>query len=440
MKRFFVVLMALLFAGSAFAQEVKTEEKKGPEFSYGLKGAIFGVKGANDDLAYDYSHIRVRPTLNVVNGNIKGVLTFEIDQDFGKEAGTKTYTDSNGDTVAVDVENPGADAGTDNKVIEVKHAYLDAKDVIIPGLSLMGGLNEYSFPLVVKNDFALVRAGFDFGMGKVFLGYIAIEEQDVIENTAADVEDADDVDVYAVDLPLKFGAFGVRPGFLYITGADQSTYAESKLKNIALNVNGDMGIVAFNASGAYLTGDTNATDTASAYAVDVNVDVKPAEGIKIGAFFTMGSGDDDTTDDEDKGYFSMMNTFLGSQKASFSANGSTSSGAPDGRLFLFENATAASNGGVNYFDAMDNENGYMSYGLYAEAKMDNLALFAQFGMARLVKEDADGDKAIGSEIDLKASYTIGPKTDLFVEAAYLISGDILEEKAYQGILGVTTNL
>ncbi|NLV67759.1 MAG: hypothetical protein GXY14_08810 [Spirochaetes bacterium] len=424
MKRFFVVLMALLFAGSAFAQEVKTEEKKGPEFSYGLKGAIFGVTGVNDDLAYDYSHIRVRPSLNVTNGNIKGVLTFEIDQDFGK-----------GDAVK------NADPGTDNLAVEVKHAYLDAKDVIIPGLTLMGGLNEYSFPLVVKNDFALVRAGFDFGMGKVFVSYIAVEEQDVIENTAADAEDADDVDVYAVDLPLKFDAISVRPGLLYIVGGDQSTYAETGLTNVALNVSGDMGMVVFNVSGAYLTGDTNATNTAAAYAVDVNVDVKPVEGIKVGAFFTMGSGDDDAADDEEKNYFGIMNTFLGDNSNNpFAANGKTNSGAPDGRLFLFENASAASNGGVNYFDAMDNQNGYMSYGLYVEAKMDKLALFAQFGMANLVEDNAAGDTAIGSEIDLRASYTIGSKTDLFVEAAYLVSGDILEENAYQGILGVTTSL
>ena len=269
MKRFFVVLMALLFAGSAFAQEVKTEEKKGPEFSFGLKGAIFGATGSQADFDYDYSHIRVRPTFTVNNDNVKGVITFEIDQDFGKVGGTP---------------DKGADAGTDNMVVEVKHAYLDAKDVIIPGLTLMGGLNEYSFPLVVKNDFALVKAGFDFGMGKVFLSYIAVEEIDKIENTAADVKQNDDVDVYAVDLPLKFGSISVRPGLLYITAGDQSTLAaEAGLTNVALNVSGDMGMVVFNATGAYLTGDTNATNTAAAYAVDVNVDVKPADGIKAGA-------------------------------------------------------------------------------------------------------------------------------------------------------------
>mgnify|MGYP001364958610 CR=1 FL=1 len=416
MKKFFTVLMALLFAGSAFAQ---SEEKKGPEFKFGLKGAVYGLTGGFGDMAWDYSHIRVRPGFTAANDNVKGVVTFEIDQDFG---------------------TPGADPGTDNLVVEVKHAYLDAKDVIIPGLTLMGGLNEYSFPLVVKNDFALVKAGFDFGMGSIFLSYIAVEEQDVIENDALDVEDADDVDVYAVDLPLKFDAISVRPGLLYIAGGDQASAAEAGLTNIALNVKGDMGMIVFNATGAYITGDTSATDSASAYAVDLNIDVKPADGIKVGAFFTMGSGDDDTSDDEDKGYFNIMDSFLGSYKAPFDSAGKTSSGAPDGRLLLLENASASSNGGVNYFDAMDAVYGYMSYGLYAEAKMDKLTAFVQFGMANYIEEDTNGNTAIGSEIDLKLAYTIGPKTDLFVEGAYLISADVLDDSAYQGILGVTTSL
>jgi hypothetical protein len=433
MKRFFVVLMTLLFAGSAFAQDVKTEEKKGPDFSFGLKGAVFGATGSWGDDAYDYSHIRLRPTFTANKDNVKGVLTFEIDQDFGR-----------GDKVK------NADPGTDNYAVEVKHAYLEAKDVIIPGLSLMGGLNEYSFPLVVKNDFALAKAGFDFGIGKVFLSYIAIEEQGVMEETTGG-EANDDVSAYAVDLPLKFGAISVRPGLIYIAGGNAAVLdpgpggmdlgvPEAGLTNLAINVKGDMGMVAFNVSGAYLTGDINSAITASAYAVDLNVDVKPVEGIKVGAFFTMGSGDDGATHDEVEAYFYIMNTFLGKIEAPFSPDGKTSSGAPDGRLFLLENASASSNGGVNFFDAMDAAEGYMSYGLYAEAKMDKLALFAQVGMASYIEEDAGGNTAIGTEIDLRASYTIGSKTDLFVEGAYIMKGDVMEDSAYQAILGVTTSL
>jgi hypothetical protein len=61
MKRFFTLCMALLFAGSAFAQEVKQEEKKGPEFKYSAKAWAYGVNGSQNDYQYDYAHTRLRP-------------------------------------------------------------------------------------------------------------------------------------------------------------------------------------------------------------------------------------------------------------------------------------------------------------------------------------------------------------------------------------------
>lgn len=450
MKRFFMVCMALLFAGSAFAQEVKQEEKKGPEFNFSAKGWVYGISGSQSDYAYDYSHIRVRPLFSISNDNIKLVTQLEIDQDFGREADPTKYG----------VGHPGADPGVDNQVVEVKNAYIEAKNVIVPGLSLMAGLNGYKFPIVVDNDFAVYQAGYDFGMGKALVSYIKVNEYDVVEEKADKTKQNQDVQAYALDLPIKFDKLTIRPGVIMIKGSkdyvDAATtpFAKASLINYALNANADFGMVAFTATGAMMKGtlsDDGTTEVKnSSMGFDLGVDVKPADGIKIGLFCTYGSGNDGKKATENDSYFNTLNNLFGSQKSAtvtggVSSNGSA--GAPDGRLFLLENASIASVGGVNYFDSMDNALGYISYGLSAEGKFDKLVIFAQFGVASTVEKNSAGDKKIGSEIDAKVSYEIGPKTVIFGEYAYLMAGDDMglgayatAEKASQFAFGMTTQM
>ncbi len=445
MKRFFTLCMALLFAGSAFAQEVKQEEKKGPEFKYSANAWVYGASGSQSDYEYDYAHVRVRPLFSLGNENIKIVTQLEIDQDFGRSSSSKDYavydsTDTaTGDYITISDDSASADPGTDNKVVEVKHAYIDAKDVIIPNLSLMGGLNGYKFPLVVDNDFALFKAGYNFGMGQINLSYIKIDEYDTASNTETDDELDDDATAYAFDLPIKFNGITVRPGVIYIKGGEQSsTFSETKLTNYALNVSADFGMVTFGATGAYMTGDLNSTKETSAYGFDLGLDIKPVEGVKIGAFFTYGTGNDGSDATEDNSYFYNLNKVFGKT--------SNKSGAPDGRLFLLENATVTSSA-YNDFDSMDNALGYMSYGINAQANFDKIVLFAQFGMASTVEDNAAGDSGIGSEIDLKASYEIAPKSTIFVEYGYFMAGDDMgvglytkAENASQVAFGMTASI
>jgi hypothetical protein len=166
MKKFLVVLSALLIATGAFAQDAKKAD-----FNYSFFGIAYGVMGAQDEVEYDYSHIRVRPFFTVGNENVKGVVRLEIDQDYGK-AVDATGADS------------GADKGTDNMVVEVKWAYLQVKDILIPNLTATMGLNAYYFPMVVDNDFAMTQLAYDFGMGKAIFTYIKIDELDKDETTA----------------------------------------------------------------------------------------------------------------------------------------------------------------------------------------------------------------------------------------------------------------
>lgn len=444
MKKISTLCMALLFAGSAFAQEAAQEEKKGPEFKYGAKAWVYGANGSQNDYQYNYAHARLRPLLSLGNENIKIVTQLEIDQDFGRSKSSKDYevvddTDAVIGSTSISDDSAGADPGTDNKVLEVKHAYVDAQNVIVPKLSLMGGLNGYKFPLVVDNDYALFQAGYDFGMGKVNISYIKVDEYEIAENTEIDEEQDKDVTAYAVDLPVKISNITVRPGVIYIAGGEQSeSFSEAKLTNYALNVSADFGIAAVNATGAYLSGDLNADVETAAYGFDLGVDVKPVDGIKVGAFFTYGTGNDGSDATEDNSYFYNLNNIFGKT--------SNKSGAPDGRLFLLENATVTSSA-CNDFDSMDNPLGYMSYGINAEAKFDKLVLFAQFGMASTVEDNEAGDTGIGSEIDLRVSYEIGPKSTIFAEYGYFMAGDDMgvgkyaeAESASQLAFGITASI
>jgi len=429
MKKFLVVLMALLFATGAFAQDA---EKKAAEFKYGFFGIAYGVTGAQDDLEYDYTHIRVRPMFSMGNENVKGVVRLEIDQDYG-------YVDDGGD------KNPaGAAVGTDNKVVEVKWAYMDVQNIFVPNLSLSMGLKAYFFPLVMDNDAAMTQAAFDFGMGKAILSYIKINEDSEVENTAADVETTTDAQMWAVDLPIKAGAITVRPGVMYLQaedlyeasvdlgmdidgdGDDDSVGGtEVSATNVALNANGEMGALAFDATFAYLTGEAGEIDIA-AYGIDGQVTFKAAEGVTLGVFGTYTTGQDFTEDDL-MTYNAIMDAIVG---------------APDGRLFLVEANGVAANGGHTKYDYTDSIFGQMNFGLMVEAVMGKATILAQYGYCSFAEDNAADEAFIGHEVDLKGSYEVAPATTFFVEFGYLTAGDdsINEEAAYEAAFGLTTNI
>jgi len=440
MKKFLVVLSALLIATGAFAQDAKKAD-----FNYSFFGIAYGVMGSQDKMEYDYSHIRVKPFFTVGNENVKGVVHLEIDQDYGK-------TDKANSDFGV-TQNDGADKGTDNMVVEVKWAYLQVKDFLIPNLTATMGLNAYYFPMVVDNDFAMNQLAYDFGMGKAIFTYIKIDEYAQVEKKDDGTKQNQDAQAYAFDLPIKAGAVNIRPGFLYITSGKEAkllfyddnadeTYdvadhdmelSKAKLYNAALNVNGDFGMVGLDLTGAYLWG--NVTEAAAgkldvaAYAFDALLTVKPAEGISLGLFatYTSGQDDGDKIGDKIKAYDIIMDTYMG---------------ACDGRLFLIEAAGVASNGGYQPFDLTDTGAGLMVYGVNLEATFGKLALLAQYGYASFADDTYTGDSFIGHEFDLKAAYTVAPATTFFVEGGYIKAGDLdlITDDAWEVAYGLTTKI
>ncbi len=436
MKKILAIILIILFSTSVFAkakkvtrrsyktEEIKTDyygSKKDADqdiyFSFEFYGLVYGLRGVQGDYIYDASHIRLRPGFTLANSDMKAVFRLEIDQNFGRGIG-----------------NQDADPGTDNYAVEIKHAYLETSESMLNGLVLMAGLNSYSFPVVVDNDFALIQASYNFGLVKPVLSLLTIDEYSEVEQTAAGVEQDTDCRAYAADIPIIYRGFGIRTGVMHIVGGGGSpTFSEGRVTNIAVNVTGDVGFALLDASGAYMTGDLNSTTETNSYSFDAELAIKPAKGIRLGGFITFGSGDDGSDASEYNSYFYIMNNLLGST--------TSKSGAPDGRLLLFENATVANSltgMPASVFDYMDDPLGYMSYGGYAEAEIGNFTALAQFGMAFLVEEDANGKNAIGSEIDLKVSYGIAPSTSVFAEGAYIIAADVIEDNAYQAAFGMTT--
>ena len=445
MKKLLTIAAALLIASNAFAQE----EKKGPDFTYGARAWVFGVMAGQDDFKEDYSHVRIRPMFTLGMEDVKIVTQLEMSQYFGRAADSGGTSDYSGPT-------------SRNYKIKIREAYVDAKNVIMPGLSLAGGVKGYKFPWVIDNEYGLFTAGYNFGMGTANLSYIKINEYNIVEQTDAGDKQNEDAQAYLLDVSVKVDDnITVRPAVMFIqggkdvpagglsgSGQNANNLYGTSLINAAVNVTGKVDIVSFNVTGAYLTGTLQkdaATDDklkTSAYLFDLGVDAKATDMIKIGAFFTYGSGAGDKAD-KDNDYIGNMEMIFGRP--------TKSDGIGYGRLLVLEGASLIRNGGP-YEDtfAMDTGLGYMSYGINVEAKIDKLTLFAQFGMASTIDDDPNGKTSIGSEIDVRVSYAIASKTSLFLECGYVLAGDIQfnskgdttkdPENMYQIAWGITSQI
>ena len=453
MKKLLGIATALLIATGVFAQDAK----KGPDFTYGARAWVYGVTAGQDEYKADYSHFRIRPMLSLAMEDIKLVTHLEISQYFGRATDAVGY----------------AAPSTDNYAVKVKGAYLEAKNVFMPGLSLMGGLNGYKYPFVVDNDLAMAQVAFDFVMGKANINYFKINEYDRYEKKADGTKQDMDAQAYMLDVPIKVdNDITVRPAVMLIQGgktaydsgggtypmSDARNYLyKTSLINAALNAVGKVDMIGFTVTGAYLTGtlykDPDPTGTeektkTSAFAFDLGVDVKPNSMFKVGAFFTYLSGDDGKKPgEENNNYYATMESIFGKP--------GSHDGLGYGRLFILDGGSVLQVGG-NYADyyAIEHAQGYMAYGINCEAYLDQLTIFAQFGMASTAEKAANwkGEEktSIGAEIDFKVSYALASKTSLFAEFAYVLAGDIQfnaqgdtsndPENMYQVAVGIAAQL
>ena len=435
MKKLLVVLMALLFTTGAFAQNT------GAKFDYSLFGLAYGAMGSyGSGEKWDYQHIRLRPMFTAGNENIKGVVELEIDQTYGAN-------DNAG----------GGISERSNAITEVRQAYLQANNVFIQGLGFTTGIVGYVYPLIADIEGAVTAASFDFGMGVANLYYLKIWEGDYLSKDTSG-KTKDDAQAYILDVSIKAGDINIRPALFYATvekgiGVTNAKYTDLKAYMGAVNATGDMGMFDFDLTAAFLSAKNDAALApdkidGSAYAFDLGVNVKPAPNMAIGIFGTYSSG---VKDGKEKkfGFNEAMDMLFVNNAGSTGFD--SAEGVPAGRLYLLQQGGTHDAGG-NYpsdmkYGSRIEQYGIMAAGLSFTYTMDKLTCFAQYGYVMSAKEKRDpvtGKKGdgIGSEIDVKVSYEIAPKTDLFLEYAYVMQGDdiFLKDDAQQILWGLMTQI
>jgi predicted porin len=420
MKRFFTVCMALLFAANAFAQEAKPEAKKGPEFKYSIWANAFAVTQdtSKKDEQLQYSQIRVRPMFTLTNENVSVVTRLEIDQIFGADytsgANAATNADPDGDEIAT----------------KVKWAYINVKDMMMPGLSMTAGLAPYVYSVGFNNDMPMFNLIYDAGMVKVDLAYIKFQENKqnttnaaTVNGTVSGVDTEDDAQAYALKLPVKLGDISLTPSVLYYTAEKNHTNTsgvsqtrEVTLTMPAFGVKAKMGAISLDADFQYITGESKNTATlvktdVTAYAGYLNAGYKVSDSLKINLFGLYATGEDDKADTTTSFHSASMDEI------------------EVGPMFIIND-----NGLINSFGVKGDEfdkvtEGLMMFGLAAEFKMDKLTALAQIAYAKTASDKGTNkDTALGTEIDLRLSYEVAPKTSLWVEGAYLAAGKYLETK------------
>jgi len=418
MKRFFTVCMALLFAANAFAQEAKTEEKKGPEFKYSIWANAFAVTQdtSKKDENIQYSNVRVRPMFTLSNENVSAVTRLEIDQFFGAK-----YSATGNDVSYADPDG-------DEKAVEVKWAYINVKDAFMPGLSMTAGLAPFVYSLGFNKDMPMFNLVYDAGVAKVDLSYVKFIEGSTTEVSAADVatetdgvKAKNDAQAYSVKVPVKLGDITVTPSVLYYTGEENVTDTvgaalgyEETLTMPALGVKAKFGEITLDADFQYIMGDLDVDGEkvdVAAYAGYINAGYKASDALKVNLFGLYSTGEGDKEDE--------ITSFQTASKDEVQV----------GPMFIINDNGLINQVGVKKDEFDTAEEGIMVFGLSAEFKMDKLTALAQLAYAKTTSDKGENkDTAIGTEIDLRLSYAVAPKTSLWVEGAYLAAGKYIETK------------
>lgn len=309
-------------------------------------------------------------------------------------------------------DDNGGDIGADGDTFVVKNSYADFNlgqtnlKLGIQGIVLNRGFlfdDDFSGAVVTYNvskDIAI-----PFVWMKAYEGGYGDDAND------------EDLDFYAIYPQLKLGSATVAPIFMWTNSDDVSVYGTPALANYdKWNIyffGGDVDVKAGPAdlwfTGLYEFGtiegkgatedlDLSAYLLAAGFSADVN-----ALNVHGQAFYA--SGDEDGGDDGDIEAFFV----------------------PEGQSYDW----AAIMGGNGIFDNQ-NSNGscgstpsnVMAAQLGATVKpMPKLSLTADLWWAQLAEDNVNGDKDLGTEIDLTATYSIMDNLNLDVVAAYLMAGD-----------------
>jgi len=307
----------------------------------------------------------------------------------------------------------GGDIGTDGTgILRIKHSYAN--------------FNLGSFNFLVGMQPRVLARGFIFDDD--FAGAVATYKGEGFELPIIWMkpyeggmgEDANDKDVDYYGLKPKFNlsdTMTVTGSLLYVTSTDASAWlsGNEKVAVYLLGVDVDMSFDIFSVwfTGVFESGYVDMTALAQAAGAPESVSIN-AMLLAAGATFNMGAldihgqvfsatGDDDYADDDATAFFVPagqsyywaeimgMGTFDNQSSAGSCANGITN--------------ILAMNVGIGYKIS------------------DALSLTVDLWNASLAEEDADGDTALGTEIDLKLTYKLIENMKIEVIAASLAAGD-----------------
>lgn len=392
MKKF--LLITLLLTGITAGAEEK------PKFNIGITGTAYTTNFSsvvkNED--GDYSAVRVNPLFTFINDGTEAVVELEYNATFGAE------TSADGD----DSLNTGVGAG--KKGVQVAQAYGKLNSEAIKGLYVSGGIAPYAYPLILDDSMPMFSAGYTSEAADVAIYYMQLYEGDNNENS-------DDVEIYAADITVKFGDSQIKPAIVINKAEKDSegTFKDSLACMSAVTALLSFGPFGLTTSAVYVTGKDKINERDyNAYAFDIVPYIKAGESFTITGFFTMVSGDDDISDDEDSSFINSTIDGAGSGINSF-------------RLYIVEDGGSfTENSDVADAGKYSNTSGYLASGLSSEFILGPLKTILQGAYVKAHKAASGRSKDIGIEIDLNIAYTFSENAVLFVEGAYLAAGNFYE--------------
>jgi hypothetical protein len=341
-----------------------------------------------DDGAQDLQRVDTRTRLYYTakfSDNFKFVNKFEMDAVWGDDS---SYGDIGADSVSVEVKNSYVDFTFDPVNFKIG----------VQGVTLNRGFlfdDDFSGALVTYNvskDIAV-----PFFWVKAYEGGIGDNRNDL------------DVDYYGINPSIKAGNATIAPIFVWAHSKDASEWITGFEETDVYYVGADVDLAAGPASiwftGLYqfgsadLVGGGDVDISSYLLAVGASTDVN---NINLHGQIFYASGDDDADDDAEAFFVPGGQSYYWSEIMGYGIfDNQVSAGSPADQI---SNILAA-NVGVTV------------------KPLPKLSVSADLWYAQLAEDNANGDKDLGTEIDLTANYKLLDNLNLDLVAAYLFAGD-----------------
>ena len=290
------------------------------------------------------------------------------------------------------------DIGTDGVAVEVKHSYADF------------GLGNWNFKLGAQGV-ALARGFlFDDDFAGAVVTYNAenfsipfIWVKAVEGGSGKDANDQD-LDYYGLAPSFNLGESAtIKPTFLYVTQEDDGTLAgdDTSIYYIGADLDAKLGPASVWLSAYFANGESGDADISGWLAAGGgSMKMGPAG---LHAQILYATGDDDLADDDDEAFTPPPgNCYYWAEIMGYGTfDNQVSAGSP---------AATISN--------------LMAFNIGATFNpTEKLTATIDLWNASLIEDDANGENALGTEIDLKFTYKLLPSLNLDVIGAYLLAGD-----------------